>query len=610
MKIDNQKSAPLKKQMESEIQQYLTETVSISEDHDFSQAKLVRRISLFENKIYPTGKFDKQGNYKYWFDIINPGIDSEVKNVDFDTKDIDIYSPRKNDALPCIITNLRVAEYLRVTGQAEEINSAIEEGAGWGNILWKKVKGGYERCDLKNIYVINQTASCVNETPIIERHQFGSSDLRAKMAVWDNVKEVLENCKSDTYKTTIGTQERETTVPYYDMYERNGEVSVWDLKEAQGDTSAKDTDKEKYVLAKIIGAGTKGTVSGVSIEFIVYAEELKGKEMEDLYKEYHRGRYKGRWFREGLYELCFDIQVRANQVGNQLAQGLEYVAKQLFYSPDKLIMQNLITDLKNGDIIKASQLAHVPVRIDGFDQLVNEWNRLLEMRNEICNSREIVTGDSTPGQPFRLGALLNQNANKLFDFIREKLSIPFSQMFEQWIVPELIKDLRTQDILRLTGDSDMIDRLCMLCVDNWYLNNLYALPPHTNDQAMVFKQEELKKLKSRPDLLMKGVKDVFDDFKPSVSVIITGEQLALDNKLQTIGTFVSLEMDPVRRTALIELMMKEKGIDAGSLPKSPAGSLGPVQQNNGQGSAQGGGGGGGQQTQPVQQQQRPQFVKK
>lgn len=567
--------------MESEITQYLTEVVDISEDHQFSQAKLVRRISLFENKIYPTGKFDKQGNYKYWLDIQSPGIDSEVKNVDFDTKDILVYSEKKNEALACVITNLRVKEYLRITGQAEEINSAIEEGAGWGNILWKKIKGGYERCDLKNIYVINQTASCVNETPIIERHQFGSSDLRAKTAVWANVKEVLENCKSDTYKTTIGTQEKDTTVPYYDMYERNGEVSIWDLKEATG-VEPQESDKEKYTLAKVIGAGTKGTTAGVSIEFIVFAEELKGKEMEDLYKEYHRGRYKGRWFREGLYELTFDLQVRANQIGNQLAQGLEYVAKQLFYSPDKLIMQNIYSDLKNGDIIKTSQLSHVPVRIDGFEQLVNEWNRIIQLRNEICNSREIVTGESVSKQPFKMGALLNQNANKLFDFIREKLEIPFGQMFEQWIVPELIKDIKIKDVLRLTGDADMMDRLHILIVEGWYLKNLPSFPPHTNDQAVMIKQQEFQKLKARPQLLMQGLKEMFTDFKPNVSVVITGEQVALDSELQTLGTFVSLEMDPVRRTALIELMMKKKGIDAGALPKSPPGTLSPIQPGQNQ----------------------------
>ena len=565
--IDNTKSQ-LKDQIASEIRQYLTEPVSVPEGHNYSQAKLINRIQLFENKIYPTGKFDKQGNYKHWFDIITPAIDSEVKNIDFDTKDIVVYSNRKNDELPSLITNLKVKEYLRETGQAEEINSAIEEGAGWGNIVWKRIKSSYERVDLSNFYVINQTARTLDDTPVIERHQLSSSDLRAKKGVWENVDVVLKDVKRSSYKTTIGTQESETTVPYYDIYERNGEVSVADLKSIHK-VEVKPGDEDKFVIARVIGAGSKGTSSGVVIEYILFAEELKGKKMSDIYKEYHRSRYKGRWFREGLYELLFDLQVRGNQIGNQLSLGLEFSAKKILWSPDKLIMQSIVTDLKNGDIIKTNNLQSVDLRMQGFDQLLAEWNRIIQIRNEIANSREVVTGESSPGQPFRLGALLNQNANKLFDFIREKLSIPFSEIFEEWVIRDLIKDIKAQDVLRLTGDSDMLLRLCTLVVDNWYLENLISFPPHTNEQAVTVKAQQLEELKKRPQILMKSVENLFEDYKPHVQVVITGEQVNLDADLQTMGTFVSLEGDPVRRTALIELMMKKKGIDVASLPKTP-----------------------------------------
>jgi len=71
---------------------------------------------------------------------------------------------------------------------------------------------------------------------VIERHQLSSSDLRAKVDVWENVKEVLEQCKSDTFKSQIQSTAKTTTVPYYDIYERNGEVCLKDLKEVNGET--------------------------------------------------------------------------------------------------------------------------------------------------------------------------------------------------------------------------------------------------------------------------------------------------------------------------------------------------------------------------------------
>src|SRR5258707_446921 len=119
----------LAQQIQDELTTYLTGVVNLSEDNDFSQPKLVRRISLFEGKTYPTGKFDIDGNYKYWFDITSPRIMSEVKNIDFDTKDVKVESDRKIDTLPCLIVNLKLKDWLRKNGQAEDINEAVEQGS-------------------------------------------------------------------------------------------------------------------------------------------------------------------------------------------------------------------------------------------------------------------------------------------------------------------------------------------------------------------------------------------------------------------------------------------------------------------------------------------------
>ena|SRR3990167_7132144 len=570
-------NAGLKAQIEKEIRDYLTKEVNLSQDVSFSQAKLVRRIALFESKTYPNGKFDAAGDYKFWFDIISPRVEAEIKNIDFDTKNILVYSDGKSDQLPDAISNLKLKEYLRTTGQAEEINSTIEEGAGWGNFVEKKVKGGYERIDLRNFYVINQTARTLDESPAIERHELSQSDLREKIGLYKNVEEVIKGCKQNSYAPTAETQSEETTTPYYEIYERNGEVCVADLMIEAGKEPT-ETDKNEYVLAKVVCAAVKSSGNGtnsVEIKYILYAEKLT-KKMSDIYKEYHRGRYKGRWFREGLYELLFDIQVRSNQIGNQLSKGLEWASKTIFYSPDKLLVQNILTDLKNGDIIKAAQLAHVPVRMDGFDQLVADWNRLIQMANDIANSREVVQGITPPsGTPLGTTALLNQNANKLFDFIREKLAIPFSEMFEEWIVPDLISDLKTKEILRLTGDSDMLGRLQEWVVNDWYLNNLFNIGPHTKEIADNLKAEKLEELKAKPELLMNGLENAFEGYKPRVSIIITGENSKIPELLNSYSIFIPLEVDPIRRQALIENAMRLQGIDVGSLPKSAPEALTP-----------------------------------
>lgn len=564
-KVEQAKTA-LQSQMEREINDYFTTQVNISQNYLFSQADLVKRIAMFENRQYPTGKFDSQGNYKFWYDIITPRIDAEIKNIDFDTKDIEAHSERKDDALAVLINNLKIKEWLRVTGQAEEINSAIEEGAGWGNVVWKKVKDGYERIDIKNFFVINQSAKNLNESPAIERHQLSQSDLYAYEGVWDDIDKVIQECGTEYYSTTPETQAQKTTTPYYEIYERNGEVCLKDLKEQRRE-AVKKGDEHRYVMARVVAAGVKSQGSyQVNMKYILFASRIT----KSPYKEYHRGRYKGRWMREGLIELLFDLQVRANQIGNQLAQGLEWASKTIFSTDEKLVMQNVMTDLQNGDIIRAKNLQHVPVRMDGFDQLANEWNRIIELANEIANSREVVQGDNAPsGTPFRTTSLLNSNANKLFDFIREKFAIPLSEIFEDWINPQLINDLRVQEVLRLTGDSDMMERLRDMIVNDWYLNNLVAIGPHDTQTGLMIKEMHKSELMKSNEILMQGNKQMWEDYKPHVSIVITGENSQKDVKLESLKTFITLEADPVRRQALIELALKEAGFDVMSLPKNP-----------------------------------------
>ena len=545
----------LAKQIQDEVRDYLTKDVDLGENIKYSQHGLTKRIALFESKTYPKGKLDSQGNYKYWFDIINARVDAEVKNIDFDTKNIEAYSLSNLHEIPDIIVNLQLTHWLKENGQAEELNSDIEQGAGWGNVVWKKVGKDYERVDLRNFYVINQTAESLHDSPAIERYQYSQSKLNKMKASgkYKDMQKIIANCGENTYKANEGVVDDSiTTTPYYLLFERNGEVSVEALKEFKNRFSEEkeeitDEDKETYVYAKVIGAGVESKGGKVKIKYIAFAEEAKMP-----YKEYHRSRYKGRWFREGLYELLFDLQVRGNEVGNQLARGLEWASMTIFKTNDKLFVQNIISDLRNGDIIKSKDIEQVSVRMQGADQLLAEWNRIITMANEIANSREIVQGESSPGQPFRLGALLNTNANKLYDFIREKFAIPLREIFEETVIPGLVLELKMKDIIRLTGKSEMLNRMLILIVEDWYARNLVNLP---------------KKL------FLIEFKKLFEGYKALVAVIITGENVDLPEKLQTLATFIQLESDPVRRSYLIERAMRIKGIDIGDLPRSTPNQL-------------------------------------
>jgi len=551
------------KQIENEISTFLTEPVPISEGYSFSQYKLITRLCLYANGVYATGKKDKQGKYKYWIDIIQSRIDSEVKNIDFDTKDISLYSESLKDSGIMILLNLYLKEWLRDNEQGVEFNDFIEEGSGWGNVVFKKVKDGYEKVVLKDFYVINQQAKYLTDTPVIERHILTQSDLRAKNGVWKNVDEVIKNCGNKGFTPVAGGYDEAKETKYYEVYERNGEVSVSTLKEIKG-KKVLDGDDDKYVLAKIICAGlSKSDGEG---KYVLFAEEID----EMPYKEYHRGRYNGRWWRAGIIELLLDIQTRANEISNQIARGLEWASKMVARSTDVRTAQNILTDLNNGDVIRSADLQQVNFRMEGLDQLIADWNRLMQVADKLCNSYEVVSGESMPsGTPFRMGAMLNQNANKLFDFLREKLALTVQDVFQDWILPDLTKSLKKKDILRLTGDADMMNKYYELVVNGWYIKNLLSFPPHTPADAEIIKASKMAEIRSKTDQFIKLEKGWLDGVKPRVSVVISGENVSITKDLENYANFINLEVDPIRRTALIERAMKRAGMDIEDLPKTP-----------------------------------------
>ena len=538
------------KKVKEELTDYETASVEICLGYSFSAFKLNRRITLFKNNIYPTGKLDSQGNYKYYFDVIAPRADGEIKNIDFDTANIILASDVKADAGRILISNTRLGEFLNESGQAAKLNEAVERGTEWGDWVAKKTKGNYRLLDLNNVCVLNQIAETLEDSDVIEKEVLSSSDLRKRKDVWDNVDELLKSTKPGENKTA----------PDFYIYERNGEITEREYNLAKG---LEGGDENKYKLAKVIVGGIKKN----DPTQILFTIEITKKP----YIEYHRGKFSGRWRRVGMYELLFDIQTRANEIGNQIARGLEWSSKTIFRSSDRVLAQNILTDLQNGDVIKSKDLTQVGVRMEGLDQLLADWNRLMEMADKLANSYEIVTGGNLPsGTSFALGNLQNANANKLFDFIREKLTISFTDVIKEWVLPDILKDLKALDILKLNNDSGALQKYNEMLADEWYINNLMALPPHSAEMAIAIKAEKVKELMVNKELVIKLSRLMWEGFKPRVKVVITGENWLLASELDTLKTFIVLESDPVRRTALIEMAMRKKNINVESLPKTEA----------------------------------------
>lgn len=542
--------------IKSEVSDYIDVKQETTEGVSFSQSKVIKRINLYKNREYPLGKIDKRdASYKYWPDIIAPLVEGNVKNLRFTTKNILAFSKNPIGDFAAVYTiNMSLDEWMWETGRAEELNESIEAFTADGNVLFKKVKGGYTLCDAENTFIINQAAKTVDQTPVIERFELTQSELRAKEGVWSHVSDVIEKCGNKFYQRNIRGIGKATTMPLYEVFERNGEISEAALFEAQGKEGG---DPDKYLLARV-------TVAGISKndkdkENVLFAEKLSGP-LSDYFVEAHRGPYKGRWWREGLYELLFDHQYRACEIAIQLSRGLDWASKVIFKDDAAKIVHNIRTDIANGAVIKSANLAQVEVRMQGVDQLIADWNRNLEDARRIANAYEIVQGETMPANmPFALGQLIDVNASKLFVYLRQKLGTAYSRVFKEFVLPELVKDLSVKEVLRITGDAQVLDRFRKLAVEDWYVRQLIAIPPHGPEVAEALKQSKLEEI-AKAEPLMRIIKEMWKNVLTRIYITITGENYETAEHLQTIASVLQFETDPVRRAYLLDTIYAAKGI--------------------------------------------------
>ena len=471
--------SPLHKRIETDINNYLTMKVEISRGVHFSQYQTINRIYKFKNRDLTGTKINPDLSYDYYFDIIKPRTDSEVKNLRFDSKHVLIFSQNPRKDFPAVfISNAMIKSWMAENGEDLKLKSAVEEYSSNGNVGFKKVDGGYERVDPLNTYINNTRAEYVDDTDLIERHGDMSASQIKGMSSWDQdvADEVIKDLGDKTFTVDKLATPTQSSAKKYEVHEFTGEVNEKEFNAVKGIPGG---GKNKYFLAKVIVAGlNKG---GKGKKLTLFAEKLKGK-LSDHYIYGHRGEYNGRFWRIGMTELLFDHQIRSNEIGNQLARGLEWSSKVVFRSKDARIMQNIRADLDNGDVVITEDLAQVDVQMRGMEQLVVDWNRVQVDADKLSNSFEVVRGESLPsGTPFRLGALIDANAGKLFTLLRQKITLPYKRVFREWVLPELVKDMKAEDVFRFVGETDIIDELRELRVNNWYMQNLVNIGPHTKE---------------------------------------------------------------------------------------------------------------------------------
>lgn len=580
-------------------QNFLTRNVEIVPGLTFNQYETVKRTYFYLHNQFESGPNDEQGNPKYFYDLITSRNDQATKNIDLDTKDCYIKAETPGAYLKSWLLRREFMAFAKESGFGLKLNQLSDDLPDFGTVVWKKVKNDEGETDVSFVELINlmndPVVDCLEDGMVIERHLMTQAEMRG-MEKWsqDKVQALIDSGKTvrkSQFMTTNPQVANQTfqavddQSSYYELYEMWGEIPKWMFEnyKATGSTdgiaaamkaapsgeptapvaAVPHTNDSVYVMAIVSGVDEGAT------EQVMFIEEASRDKFP--YKAVHFRRRKGRFLGMGNYELCFPLIEKMNEVTNRFFSSLRVALLHLYQTRDKQHVKNVLTDLLDGDVVvNRSELAAIPTEIRGYTQYVDEVNRIERQADKLCNSYEVVTGETMPsGTPFRLGAQQLSSATLLFKYIRQNEALFVEDVFNAWLLPGFAEKMTKAHILDLLEDQDDIEFYysAVRKMIQYQTLKKYVLETSTLPDAG---QLELVGALVK-DQMTKGPKQVsieenyYADQKYSVKMIIDGENDAKKEHLETLSNlFQVLAANPAalqepRLMKIINMILEQSG---------------------------------------------------
>jgi hypothetical protein len=382
------------------IDKFKSEELEITKGYKFNQYNNIQRINLYLNQRF----LECSNENAIFWDLSSPRITHFSKNIDLDTKDLYPYGIGETNFVQAWILRIKLRRWLRESGIASLLDDLVDGVSAFGSAVWKVVEGKtttIEEVDLRNLY-FNQTAKRIKDVPVVELHYLTPYEIKKKDGVWENVNEVLD----------IETKDGGV----YEIWEFWGEVL--------------EDDKTKLIHQIGYNFGDKA--------IILFDEEYKEKDYP--YRDFHIGKYRGRWQRIGIVERLYKLQERANTVVNQNAQATEIASLLLLRSTDTETGANVLEQAVNGQIINSQDLQQIGIDNRAFTVLLNELKTIEAQADKLCLTPDIVQGEALPsGTPFRSLATLANAAKSAFKSIRDRIGSELETILMDNVLPSVVK---------------------------------------------------------------------------------------------------------------------------------------------------------------------------
>lgn len=433
----------------SEENRYQTVPVPVVDGYEWSMYEHVKTTTLYLNS---QRKYKSKDNEDLPFrNIILPKINLEHRAVQFDLKEIEFYINSEGEDYKAFLIRKWHERRARENNTSDKLDRMSETYTDYGGVLVEKTRDGWDVVPFQRLAFVDQTDMLSG--PICQKHQYSPNQLKEMEKVgWGDksnratisidelitlAAETNANEKANSQVSGGGNSGLKAQTPgqYIEVYDIEGMLPKIFL-DGEGDEHKFDYQFQAIAYYK----DKAGKKNGVTL--------FAAKKKPGRYKAFKRDEIYGRALGRGGVEELFEPQVWANYTEIAKMELLDNVSKIIYQTADQSFKaKNSTSDLKSGDVLTyqdGKPLAPLnttnsaPV-LASFEAIFQSWD---EAAKNIAAAYDSISGEeSKSGMPFRLGALLNQEAHSLHQYRKTRLGIFITEIYKDWELPAMVSEV-------------------------------------------------------------------------------------------------------------------------------------------------------------------------
>jgi hypothetical protein len=510
---------------------------------------------------------DKNTNReKIWIGLIMSTVETWLKNVDMDQKDIGFIARNNKGYEITELTRLVVKDYLDRIYFGETIDADERTVLIDGTVVWKTWEDNStgkpvmkrKTVDLLNFYIDPteeniQTAYRITERAVLLPEQIEAMD------GWMNTDDLSGSqiiSKVDgSRRSNFGTR---TTGEFRDVWEMWGKIPRWMVT---GDLKNKD-EIDGHVIVS-------GFEAGEIVCHLVEENTRKDKfgNVIKPYEEWRASKIAGRWYGLGVAERLLALQEYLNTIVNiritrsYVSQlGLFKIKKGKGITPK--ILSNLpvngaiqVTDMDDIQQLQVDEASESSYR---DEEVIKYWTQ------QMSSAYPISAGEVMPASTSATAvSTANTNSKSGYTMFKESTGAFFERWIDRGALPIIAKTIKAGDILKLSSDDESYKRLVESIALNTAIEKLDKenIVPSADELSQEI-DREIERLMKKPQLLIKNVQELIAD-GVDTRVKITNEDLDTGATIQNLINMMGIA--PEYKDGIIKQIYDLMGLQA---PKS------------------------------------------